>query len=355
MSDESKKAPRKRSKLKIFVAFFLLIAVLGAGALFYWIKMPAAPASQTPVLFTVNKGSGVGKIARDLRQAGLLHNEYAFIISTYLQKNNGLLKAGEYSIKPGFSAWELALILEEGRTNLHPVVLPEGFNMRQIIARLALPLERPGDGRVVHLVNQREAWTLVNDASFVRSLGIEAPTLEGYLFPDTYFFSLEDNQTPEIINRMVAHFNQVWDSMPPYQGRVPLTRHQIMTLASIIEKETGVEGERPLVSAVYHNRLLTGMPLQADPTVVYGIETNGRPITLSQLRNDHAYNTYTRPGLPPGPICSPGKASIMAAMAPAAVDYLYFVATGAPDGSHNFANNLKDHQRNVAIYRANRR
>ncbi len=355
-AEQQTPAAKPRKKWPWILACLLLLALAGIGGGGFWLlTAPAAPFQEEPVRFMVTKGGTVKTIARDLRAAGLLNQELAFTLAARLRGTAGAMKAGEYSIRPGISAWELARLLEEGRTNLYPVILPEGFTMAQIIERLSSAgtrLNSAGQAEQTEpIVDKDLALMLVRDPGFIAALGIDAPSLEGYLFPDTYFFSAERGQSASVLRRLVAEFEKQWQSLNLCAVNQSLSRHQLVTLASIIEKETGQDAERPLVSAVYHNRLRLGMPLQADPTVVYGLPQNG-PITRSQLTRDHPYNTYTRPGLPPGPICSPGLASLRAACAPAKVDYLYFVATGQPDGSHNFAKTHAQHLRNVSAYRA---
>jgi UPF0755 protein len=338
---------------KIALLIFLL-ACLGMGVGWYWLNTPqavsgSAAGQDSEIIFTVHKGSGSGRIAAELRQAGLLDSEYAFRLAAWLQGAQGRLKAGEYSIRTGLTPWQLVDIIVEGHTNLYRVVLPEGFTMEQIITRLAQPVERSGGGSLV-LFNPEEALLWASDRQFIASLGLEGNSLEGYLFPDTYFFTGRPHSAREVLARLIEHFQKVWDELPPYQGALPLTRHQLVTLASIIEKETSLDQERPLVSAVYHNRLRLGMPLQADPTVTYGVNHQG-PITRRLLSQDHPYNTYIHPGLPPGPICSPGRDSLAAALNPAQNDYLYFVASAKGDGSHNFTATYSEHLRNVSQYR----
>lgn len=356
MTDPQKKSERRKKWPWVLLFLLLLTAAGTAGGLWWWINAPASQAGAEPVIFTVNKGSGVKTIANSLQQSGLLKDELPFILAVKLQGSGGALKAGQYSIKPGASPWELAIILKEGRTNLYRLPLPEGYNMAQIIERLSAPgmlVNSAGQNEETNgIINKEEALKLVYDRVFISSLGIDAPSLEGYLFPDTYFFTTDSHQALEVLERLTEQFEKNWAQLKECAKGHNLTRHQLVTLASIIEKETGVDAERPLVSAVYHNRLRIGMPLQADPTVLYGSEQTGGPITRRQLETDHPYNTYTRPGLPPGPICSPGLASLKAACSPAHVDYLYFVATGEPDGSHNFARTHQEHLKNVAIYRA---
>ncbi|MDR1396391.1 MAG: endolytic transglycosylase MltG [Desulfarculales bacterium] len=339
----------KLRAVKFILGGVLLLGLLTAGAGWRWLNLPAAAERDDEIIFPVSKGSGAGRIAADLRQAGLLDSEYAFRLAVWLRGAESGLKAGEYSIRPGASAWELVTVMLEGRSLLYRVVLPEGFNLEQIIGRLAQPLSKPGGGELI-ILTEEEGRRLAGDRDFLASLGLSADSLEGYIFPDTYFFTSQPGDARGVLTRLAERFRQVWEDLPPYQGDLALNRHQLLTLASIIEKETGLDEERPLVSAVYHNRLRLGMPLQADPTVLYGTGHQGA-ISRRLLQTDHPYNTYTRPGLPPGPICSPGRASLAAALQPAETNYLYFVASDKRDGSHNFTVRHEDHLKNVRQYR----
>jgi UPF0755 protein len=194
---------------------------------------------------------------------------------------------------------------------------------------------------------------LARDGAFARSLSVPADGLEGYLFPDTYHFSPLDS-APKILGMFVARFHQVFT--PELEGearQAGFTVHQIVTLASVIEKETGRRDEQALVSAVFRNRLRHGMPLQADPTVIYGIEKFDGNLTRKDLETPTPYNTYTAPGLPAGPIGNPGRSALLAALRPADVPYLYFVARD--DGSHEFSSSLAEHNRAVNRYQRSRR
>jgi UPF0755 protein len=193
---------------------------------------------------------------------------------------------------------------------------------------------------------------LARDQDYLRELGIKAASMEGYLFPDTYRFA-RGLSARAILGRMFRHFKGVWRPLAKAAGKSGMSRLQAVTLASIIERETSVDDERTLVSAVYHNRLKRGMPLQADPTVIYGMDDFDGNLTKADLHKDNPYNTYTRPGLPPGPICSPGSASLYAAVHPAPVKYLYFVAKG--DGSHHFSAAYREHVNAVNRFQKRRR
>jgi UPF0755 protein len=232
--------------------------------------------------------------------------------------------------------------MRSGEALVVHVLLPEGATARD----LALILERNGLGSAATFT------ALTRDAAFAHSLGVSADGLEGYLFPDTYLFSPLD--TPRnVLGMFVGRFHQMFTAdLEAEAHRAGFTVHQIVTLASVIEKETGREDERPLVSAVFRNRLRQGMPLQADPTVIYGIENFDGKLTRKDLETPTPYNTYTEPGLPPGPIANPGRSSLLAALRPADVPYLYFVARD--DGSHEFNSSLADHNRAVNRYQRSR-
>lgn len=276
------------------------------------------------VVLEIPKGLGALQVGELLRKAGVVDHPWLFALASRLAEQPGRLLAGEYALSPAMRLRDILEMLAQGRVLQHLVLIPEGYTLAQILDRLAEErlLERP------------EALALAHDPQFLASLGLKSPSLEGFLFPDTY-------QLPRglsarvVLTTMVKRFQQAWEPLGPEARRQGLSRLEAVTLASIIEREARLPAERPLVSAVYHNRLHKGMKLQADPTVVYGTPgQNGAP-SHADLEQDHPYNTYTREGLPPGPICSPGRASLQAALHPAPVDYLYFVARG--DGSHAFS------------------
>ena len=318
------------------------LLVIGASlAGYYYLRLPATQAGQEKI-FIVERGAATWQIAKKLKAENFIDHELPFIVATWLRGARNSLKAGEYLLKPGTTYWELVELINQGKSQSYPVAIPEGFNLVSIINRLV------ENG----VAKPEEALELAYDKDFIKSLGLDAKSLEGYLYPDTYNLSYTQD-TKAVLSMMVNRFKSVWDSLP--LSNIKLSQHQIVTLASIIEKEARLDSERPIISAVYHNRLKTGMLLQADPTVVYGVDNYKGAITRKHLNTDHAYNTYLNFGLPPGPICSPGKASLAAALNPTNVNYLYFVATGWSDGSHFFAQTYTEHLRNVTKYRQNRR
>ncbi len=193
----------------------------------------------------------------------------------------------------------------------------------------------------------RPVLALVADVAFIRQFGIDASHLEGYLFPETYTLVRHEANEETVIRMMVDRFRQVWKELE-IPANIQLNQHQVLTLASVVEKETGVAGERPLIARVFYNRLTKKMRLQSDPTVIYGIRDFNGNLTRADLKRETPYNTYVIPALPPGPICSPGRASLEAVLRPVASDALYFVAKN--DGTHVFSSNLADHNRAVQIY-----
>jgi len=223
-----------------------------------------------------------------------------------------------------------------GRGPFHRVTVPEGLTAREIAALLGEA--KAGD--------KERLLAAAASPALLAQVGLADKGIEGYLFPDTYYFP-EGMTENEVLAAMVEQFHAAVDPMLS-QAQSPLTPHELVTLASMIEKETGNAAERPLVAAVFYNRLKLGVPLQSDPTAVYGLEAPPKTITHKDLLNKTPYNTYRIRGLPPGPICNPGQSSLKAALAPAAVPYLYFVSKN--DGSHTFSVELTDHNRAVKTY-----
>jgi UPF0755 protein len=252
-------------------------------------------------------------------------------------------KAGEYEFTRAMPTAEILRKLVDGDYKKRFIVVPEGFTVRKIAARLA------AEG----LVEEKEFLRLAGDRKLLSDLNVPAASAEGFLFPDTYIFyrGLEANR---ILKEMVTQFYaRVPKEMIAEAGAQGFTLVQWVTLASIIEKETGLKSEMPLVAAVFRNRLQKKMPLQSDPTVIYGIEDFDGNLTRRHLERQNPYNSYLNRGLPPGPICSPGLDALQAALNPAPVKYLYFVSRN--DGSHHFSETLPEHNRAVRKYQINRK
>jgi UPF0755 protein len=318
-----------------------LATAVGVGAAALWVRGElAAVGDGGPVeLFSVERGSTLGPVARQLEERGLVRNARVFVALARWQESAGALRAGEYDLSPAWPSAEILDRLTRGVSKTYAVSIPEGLRAREVAERL----EAAG------LANAEHFLEVVRDPDFARELGIEAAGLEGYLFPETY--RLPRGLAVEAVVRvLVAQFEREWQKLAPEGAELPLPRHQLVTLASIVEKETGAAPERPLIASVFWNRLQRGMRLETDPTVIYGIadfDGNLRRVHLEDESNP--YNTYRIPGLPPSPIANPGRAALRAVLEPAQDDYLYFVAR--PDGSHVFTRTLREHNRANALAR----
>jgi UPF0755 protein len=311
--------------------------VLAFAIWFAWAAvLPLQPPQTTFVL--LRPGWSTRHIARDLQQQGVIRSSAAFLMVQYV-KGLRTLKAGEYKFDQPANALDVWSRLVRGDVYARTVVVPEGFNMYDI----ATAVEQAGLGSASDFLTAARS-----DIFLVRNLDPNAKSLEGYLFPDTYQFTRIDT-AHDIAAAMVHRFRQEAQKIG-LLGNAEM--HRIVTMASIVEKETADPKERPLVAGVYYNRLGRNMALAADPSVIYAALLAGRyrgTIYASDLQFDSPYNTYKFPGLPPGPIANPGVASLLAAMHPAHTDFLYFVSDN--NGHHRFARDLEEHSRNVAAYR----
>jgi UPF0755 protein len=322
------------------IALACLAAVAGAALGLAWASRPAGALADGPRTVEIPAATGVLDIARQLADQGVIRSRAAFVALAAVRGTARSLKAGEYEVPQGASLMAVLNLLETGRVKPHLLVLPEGFTIRE----LGRQLEAEGIATQADVVraatNPRLAW----------SLGIEASSLEGYLFPDTYQVT-KGTRVEEILGRMVQRFREKagTDDVVARAGERGMTLHQLVTLASIVERETALASERPIIARVFLNRLERDMPLQADPTVSYAMAKEGRAPTREDLQADHPFNTYRNRGLPPGPIGSPGRLAIEAVLAPANVPYLYFVAID--DRAHHFSTTLEEHNEAVARYR----
>ncbi|MFI5105824.1 MAG: endolytic transglycosylase MltG, partial [Terriglobales bacterium] len=328
---------RRKPKYRMFKFLFRVVVILvivAAALLAYGLYLPAGPTQER--FAQLKPGSSARRIASDLQTAGIIRSQYAFLFWHYIQGHKNL-KAGEYSFDHPAKVREVYDRIARGDIYVHLLVVPEGFNMFDIAAAI----EDAGLGT-------RDDFLQVvrKDVSLVQDLDPQAPNLEGYLFPDTYRFT-RTQSLHDMAAVMVHRFRQ--------EARTAgLTEdfHAKVTMASIIEKETAVDAERAEVASVFNNRLSRHMALATDPTVIYAALLNDRyrgTIYRSDLNFDSPYNTYKYPGLPPGPICNPGKASLQAALHPASTRYLYFVSDN--HGRHNFSSTPAEHAKNVAAYR----
>lgn len=301
-----------------------LAATLALGAC---ANEPRGPAVEV----TIPPGASFHAAADSLARAGLVTWPRLFGTYAKLTGSDRDIKAGTYRLQRGRSWGALLHALDEGQGLQRRVTIPEGWTIAQIVPAVARALGAPDDS----------VEAAVRDSALREELDIPTPTLEGYLFPDTYEFAY--GTSPRLaVREMVKRFEEVWQ--PAWTERLQqlaMTRHDIVTLASIVEKEAVLPEERPVIAAVYLNRLRLQMPLQADPTVQYALGLHRDRVLYRDLEVDSPYNTYKHLGLPPGPIASPGRASLEAALYPAQVPYLFFVAH--PDGHHEFRRTFKEH------------
>jgi UPF0755 protein len=330
-----------RSLFAVLAAGGLVAA--GLGALIGWALAPADPDA-SPERFDVPAGASLRRVAQSLEEAGLVRSNLALIGLARWQGVEGKLHAGEYRLS---AAWGAARILDEmvaGRVVTYEVVLPEGLSAEEIAGRLE---------QATLIGSAAEFVALVRDPAVARELGVEGPNLEGYLFPETYQLP-HGLTTKQVARVLVDQFRRVWNELEPAARAQGLSMREVVTLASIVEKETGVGEERPLVASVFRNRLARGMRLESDPTTIYGITDFDGNLTRAHLEDEaNPWNTYRIAGLPPTPIASPGAASLRAVVHPAESEYLFFVARG--DGSHVFSRSFAEHVDNVNRYQRNRR
>jgi peptidoglycan lytic transglycosylase G len=334
---------------KIF--WLILIAALALAGWFAWaVLTPTAPSGQVFVM--LRPGYSTRRIAAELKANGVIRSEQAFILWHYFRRRRSL-KAGEYLFDKPANIIDIQKRLRRGDVYFHTVVVPEGFTMFDI----ARAIEAAGLGSAEDFLKVSQSET-----ALIADLAPGAQSLEGFLFPDTYQFSRMMSMH-EIAAAMVKQFRQVANQIgltqaPPteidliHDKQRPIDLERTVTMASIIEKETAVAEERPLVASVYYNRLQKKIALDADPSIIYAELLAGAytgALHHDDMRFNSPYNTYTHVGLPPGPIANPGRSALEAAMHPAQSDYYYFVADA--QGHHRFARTMEEHNKNVAAYR----
>ena len=328
--------------MRKFILVLLLLAV-AYGAWFHETRWPVRSSGDPPQPLIVAQGAGVLDIGRQLHQLGLVRHPEVFRVYVLSRGETGRLRAGEYALEGSMSLEQIVDKLVRGDVVRHTVTFPEGTNLEDM-ARLAAVKGIPAEAFLAAARN----------LDLIQDLDPHAKDLEGYLFPDTYDIPRGPDPAAQLVSRMVRRFRAV---IAPELPRLPSGRtlRQIVTLASIVETETARPEERPRVAAVFLNRLQKRMPLQTDPTVIYALRKAGTwdgNIRKGDLDVDSPYNTYRFPGLPPGPIASPGRASLQAALHPADIRELYFVSRN--DGSHQFSETLVEHERWVNLYQRHR-
>jgi UPF0755 protein len=322
--------------LLIILSLFLLISLA------WFLFVPPSGAGQNKTIF-FKKGTPLKRVSVILEEEGIIRNKHLFVALTTLLGKKMEIKAGEYELHTAMRPLQVLDALVKGQAKDHLVTLPEGYTLAQIAQHL----------EELNIVEKVAFLQKAASATFIASLDLGPdvrPTLEGYLFPNTYHFYREMDPE-EVIRRMVQQFKKVFTpELTTQAAQRGMSEREVVTLASIIEKETALPDEKSLVSAVFHNRLRLKMPLQSDPTVIYGVKDFSGNLKREHLMKPSPYNTYLLMGLPPGPICNPGRDSLLAALSPAAIPYLYFVSKN--DGSHYFSMTLEEHNRAVIKYQA---
>ena len=335
--------------MKKFISFAALALLLftGAVSVFYLqLRQYATTPAMTNAedrLIAIPAGQSFHVTTEALAAANIINSPYKFKLVARLKGYDKKLQAGEYELSANMSPAKILQKMVNGDVRLYRLTIPEGLNLRQIS-------ELVDDAG---LASRNRFVAAATSAEFASELGLNAATFEGYLFPETYFFP-KHISIRAIISTMVNRFRQIFDAT--WQQRAEelgFSVHQIVILASIIEKETGAPFERPIISSVFHNRLSKKMRLESDPTVIYGLKDFNGNLKRKHLETPTPYNTYKIKGLPTGPIANPGKASLEAALYPADTKFIYFVSK--KDQTHQFSTNFKDHQRAVQKYQLRRR
>ena len=338
-------AKRRRGGLSRRLAWGA-VTVCALGAFYTWRSYTGSSATGAPATarVVVPRGASVREVSASLQKAGAIRSPRFFRTYASMGGRDRLIKPGTYQF-PVNAGWKATLdALVSGNAVVHNITIPEGYDLRQITPLLAKALGVSDDS--VRIAATDTAWQ--------HKLDVPLPSLEGYLFPATYSFA-DGTTAREAVTAMIEAYEAAWESIPNSADRLQalaISRHDAMTMASIIETEAKRAAERPIISAVYWNRIKKGMKLQADPTVQYALPTHVERVLYKDLEIDSKFNTYKYAGLPPGPIASPGLASIEAALNPASVPYLYFVAH--PDGHHEFRNTFEEHQRAIAMLKRQR-
>jgi UPF0755 protein len=324
-----------------FIGLLVLIVAAAGGYaawdLYRYAETPMGSSDQ-PVSVSVPSGQSFDDTLRQLQHAGIVRSPRRFEILARLKGLDTKIQAGEYWLTPDVTPRKLLQQLVTGKVRMHALTLPEGYTIRQYAAIVAQK----------ELASAEAFLSVAADAALAHEYGIPGESLEGYLFPDTYHFP-KGLPPKHLVDHMIAKFWEVFK--PEWEDRareLNMTLHEIVTLASIIEKETGAPAERKLISSVFHNRLQRNMRLQSDPTVIYGLKHFDGNLTRKDLETPTPYNTYTTGGLPPGPIANPGAGALEAALYPAETNHLYFVSRN--DGTHHFSASLKEHNRAVRKY-----
>jgi UPF0755 protein len=328
---------------RLIAALMIAAGVIAAVFVVDFVLFLQNPSGQAePQTLVIEKGMPFSKTIETLHGKGVIDHPGFFKIYVMMMQAAPKVRAGEYTFPPGLTPAEVLDLLMKGDFATRRITIPEGWSLKEIAKVLAAQ----------GLVNEQAFLAKATDASFVRSLNLPVATLEGYLYPDTYEI-YKPKDEGEVLKKLVGRFQEVWDRDFASQAAARgVTREEVVTLASIVEKETADKAERPLIASVFINRLRINMPLATDPTVIYGIPNFNGNLTKADLNRPGPYNTYQNIGLPPTPIANPGADAIRAVLNPAGTDYLYFVSKN--DGTHYFSRTEAEHSEAVRKYQINR-
>jgi UPF0755 protein len=336
--------PRRKSRLRLTGPKATLITILTVmAALLFVPGINTMSSKGAPTTIAVHRGEGFRQIVEELHKAGVIRFRWPLYAAGALIPPLHKIKPGRYAIPGNPSTFSLLWQLHSRPQDEVRIMIPNGVEQRKIAGIISANLD----------IDSTALMTASRDPRLLASLGIKGKSTEGYLFPGTYNFPWAS--TPkEVLTFLTSRFRALYsDSLKQQAKRAGLDETRLLTLASIVEAETPIDAEKPIIASIYLNRLKKNMCLQADPTVQYAIPGDSRPLYFKDLAIDSPYNTYRNAGLPPGPICNPGAASIRAVLNPANTGYLYFVATGR--GGHSFATSFAEHERNVRRYRLARK
>ncbi len=319
-----------------WTAFFLLLCLVAVGGWLALYALQSGPEQEAKdAIVNIPPGTGTHQIGRLLARAGIIHEDIRFLLLAKVLGLSGRLPAGEFRLSLGKRPGEVLRQLAAAKPVEYAVTIPEGLRIEEVADIFAAGA----------WCDRERFISLTHDPEFIESLGFKPlRSLEGYLYPDTYHLTREMRDAKVLITMQVNRFFKIWSTLPKDAAQ-HMSRHEIVTLASVVEKETGDAGERPLIAAVFLNRLKRGMRLQSDPTVIYGLKDFSGDLTRADLQANHPYNTYVVPALPAGPICNPGEKAMAAVLHPASTDFLYFVSKN--NGTHQFSKNISAHNQAV--------
>jgi UPF0755 protein len=328
----------KKNYVMIAASLLLLFLIYVAVELFI-----PLPFGNKPIEFEIKRGSTFKQVVGSLSERGLVRDRWVIYLLGRASGMDRRIKAGFYSLWGTMTPWDIFRAIRTGKIVEHEITIVPGDSLMEIEAKFT----------ALKITDSEEFQRLCTDREFLDSLDVDAPSLEGYLFPDTYRFP-KGLDAQDILIMMVNHLREQYDDeMMARQLETEIPEKELLTMASIVEKEAIIDKERPIIAGVYYNRLKKHMLLQADPTAIYGVKSSRIRITRDDLLRKTPYNTYMIKGLPPGPIASPGLRSIQAALNPADVPYLYFVSNN--DGTHKFSATLSSHESAVKAYRDKRK